>query len=682
MDARRVVGLIVAVVLTIVLPPAGVFAQATGGIEGKVVDAKTGEVLVGAKVAVQETKLRATVKEDGRYSISGVAEGTYKVAATMTDYRKMTKEVEVSADKVTTVDFELEMPVIEAERIVITGTKTRHTLRDVPVEAIVLTKEEIQSANVKNVAEALNLVPGIYKVGKGVVNQGMPHGYTLMLVDGQRVYKCPGRMPELNSYPVDMIEKVEIVKGASSTLYGSDAIGGVVNIITKTASPKPTFSGSAGLGNYGTQVYNIGHRNTVGKFGYSLNYARHLSDGKDPDLDQYKHNDVTADLRYRICEHQSVFVKPSYYHQNIIWKEPGNLQTRKKYLVNSGYKLEKGKNALNAMGSFMKVDWGDDEDFVRTYETDVNYSRRIAGQYVALAGYHYHMDKFKWGVEEHGSHGYYAQGEANWKPVTLVAGGRLEDHNLWGNHFCPEAKLLFNATDDIRLRASVGKAFHSPKAPYFFPGIKWKWGRWTKQDPDLGPVDSLNYQMGAEVRFLETAMVKGYLFRNDVDGMVGFEKTSEMKEKKMKDGTVKKMPVFILKNYKDVATQGLEVSVSNQLPYDLYGTVGYSFWDTENKETGKELTYSPKHMMKGTLLWQGPYGTSADLRVQYVSSRYTDDENTEKFDPYTLLGVGIAVDVLEYGQVFLTINNIFDTEYEEYAIMPGREFLGGLRAKF
>ena len=677
---RRYLSSIVAAVLMIALLPVGVFAQA-GKIEGTVIDAETKEPLVGVNVVIEGTTLGAATGADGSYVITAVPVGKYKLVVSMMGYKKLTKSVRVRPDETTLVNFEFEETVLELEEVIVTATKTRHTLGDVPVEAIVLTKEEIQSANVKNVAEALNLVPGIYKVGKGIVNQGMPHGYTLMLIDGQRVYKCPGRMPELNSYPVDMIEKVEIVRGASSTLYGSDAIGGVVNIITKTASPKSTFSGSAGLGNYGTQVYNLGHRNTVGKFGYSINYARHLSDGKNPDLDRYKHDDLAADLRYQVNEHHTFFAKPSYYHQNIIWGEPGNLQTREKYLVNYGYNLKLTENVLSVTGSYMRIDWGS-EKFLDTYEADVNYIRQIAGQYVVLAGYHYHMDKFQWGIKEHGSHGYYLQGEANWKPVTLVMGSRLEDHNLWGNHFCPEAKLLYDATDDIRLRASVGKAFHSPKACYFFPGTKWKWGHWTRQDPDLGPVESLNYQVGAEVYFLETARVKGYLFSNDLDGMVGFEKTSEMKKKKMKDGSVKMMPIYVLKNYKDVRTQGLEVSVSNQFPYHLHGTVGYSFWDTENKETGKELTYSPKHMMKVTMGWRGPYGIGTGLRIQYVSSRYTDDENAKKFDPYTLLSVDIAKDILEHGQVFLTINNLLDTEYEEYTEMPGIEFLGGLRTKF
>ncbi len=677
---KNYLSLIILAILIIALLPVGAFAQA-GKVEGIVIDTDTKAPLVGANIVVEGTTLGVATGSNGSYMIAAVPAGEYKLTASIIGYRKITKKVEVLADEVTTVNFEIEEIVLELKRIIVTGTKTMHTLSDVPVEAIVLSKEEIQNANVMNLAEALNLVPGIYKVGKGIVTQGMPHGYTLMLIDGQRVYKCPGRMPELNSYPVDMIERVEIVKGASSTLYGSDAIGGIVNIITKTASLKPTFSGSAGMGNYSTQVYNLGHRNTVGKFGYSINYARHLSDGKNPDLDKYQHNDLAADLRFKVNKHHTFFAKPSYYHQDIIWREPGNLQTRKKYLVNSGYEMKIGENVLNVTGSYMRVDW-EGEKFLDTYETDVNYSRQIAGQYVVLAGYHYHMDKFEWGIKEHGSHGFYLQGEANWKPVTLVVGSRLEAHNLWGNHFCPEAKLLYKASDNIKFRVSVGKAFHSPKACYFFPETKWKWGHWTRQDPDLGPIESMNYQVGAEVRFLKTASVKGYLFRNDVDGMVGFEKTSDMKEREMKDGSLKMMPVYLLRNYKDVRTQGLEVSVSNQFPYHLHGTVGYSFWDTENNETGKVLTFSPRHMMKATMGWSGPYGIGTGLRVQYISRRYTDDENAEKFDPYTLVSVDLSKDILEHGQVFLTINNLLNIEYEEYTEMPGIAFLGGLRIRF
>ena len=584
-----------------------------------------------------------------------------------------------------------ERPAIELQKTVVTATKTAHALGDVPVEAIVLTKEEIERANVKNAAEALSLVPGIHVRGKSITMQGAPSGYTLVLIDGQRVYFGPGRHPVLELYPADMIEKIEIVKGASSTIYGTDSIGGVVNIITKTASAKPTFSVSTGWGNYGTQKHTLTHGNTIGKIGYSLTCARHLSDGVDPAYDQYENNDFIADLRYKVNEHHQFYVKPSYYHQKKIWSKPNDLMTIRRYMVNSGYKLKMGENLLDVMGAYRKFYREHPDKIapeVETYEADVKYSRQIAGQYVALAGYHFHEDRINWmggsQKDKHGSHGPYGQFEANMKPVTIVVGGRLEDHTWWGNKFCPEAKLLYNATDDIKLRASAAKGFRSPMPVVFYEGIRWRGGRYMRQDPNLGPTESWNYQVGAEIDFPGKAgVVRAYLFRNDIEGMHGkYEKTSETKGKKMKDGTVKMLPVYISTNYKEVRTQGLEVSFSKQFPYHLYGTVGYSFWNTENRDTGNELAYRPNHIVKGTLHWSGGYGISINVRAQHVSSQYTDDENTKELDPYALMGVDIAKDILKYAQVFLTVNNIFDKKYEEYDDIQGTEVFCGVNLRF
>ena len=691
MTARRIVGLIIAAVLMAVLIPVGVYAQATGKIKGSVVDAETGEALAGATIVVKGTGLRATVGRDGRYSILDVPVGTYRIVATATGYARIAKAVDVSADEVTTVSFNFEGDIFKLEEEMVTGTRMEHTLGDVPVEAIVLTKEDIQKANVKNAAEALSLVTGIHRKDGRITMQGMPAGYTLVLIDGQRVYFGPGRHPVLEAYPADMIEKIEIVKGASSTVYGSDAIGGVVNIITKTASAKPTFSVSTGFGNYGTQNHTLTHGNTIGKMGYFLTFARHLSDGEDPAYDQYENNDLIADLRYKVNENHLFYVKPGYYHQKKIWSRPNDLMTIRRYMVNSGYKLEMGENLLDVMGAYRKFyrEYPDKiAPEVDTYEADVKYSRRIAERYVALAGYHFHEDRIDWmggwcDKDKHGSHGPYGQFEANMNRVTTIVGSRMEDHTWWGNKFCPEAKLLYNASDNIKLRASAAKAFRSPKPVEFFEGIRWRSGRYMRQDPDLGPTESWNYQAGAEIDFPGKAgKVRAYLFRNDIEGMLGkYEKTSETKAKEMKDGTVKNLPVYISTNYKEVRTQGLEVSVSKEFPYHLYGTVGYSFWNTENKDTGKELAYRP-NIAKGTLYWPGAYGISINVRAQYVSSQYTDDENTQKLDPYVLVGVDIAKDILKYAQIFLTVDNLFDTEYEEYDDISGREFLGGLRVRF
>ena len=146
--------------------------------------------------------------------------------------------------------------------IVVTGTKTQHTLQDVPVETIVITREDIEKKNSQNVMDLLKDIPGIQTAYHNDVfgtytwvakmrGLDFDSGYALILIDGQRSMGSgqSGGMGEygigLNQIPVEMIERMEIVKGPGSALYGSDAMAGVVNIITKKVPQKA--AGSAGV---------------------------------------------------------------------------------------------------------------------------------------------------------------------------------------------------------------------------------------------------------------------------------------------------------------------------------------------------------------------------------------------------------------------------------------------------
>ncbi|MBE9531012.1 MAG: TonB-dependent receptor, partial [Proteobacteria bacterium] len=124
-----------------------------------------------------------------------------------------------------------ERTAVELETTVVTATKTEHTLADVPDATIVITREEIEAQNATNVLEVLRWIPGVSisdaygsMGGDKYVIDGSPSSYTLMLVDGKRVKGSY----ILSEIPISTIERIEIVKGANSLLYGSDALSGVI----------------------------------------------------------------------------------------------------------------------------------------------------------------------------------------------------------------------------------------------------------------------------------------------------------------------------------------------------------------------------------------------------------------------------------------------------------------------
>ena len=265
MEARRVVGSIVAAVLMIVLVPLGAFAQ-TGKIEGTVLDAGTKEPLAGANVIVEGTTLTATTGSDGSYVITPVPAGEHTLIASMMGYKKLTKSVRVRPGETTTVNFELKETVFELEKVVVTATRIETPVKDLPASVSVITGGDIEKIHTKTLDDALNTIPGVsperYK-GFGTTTGHMgvymrgtgDASRTLVLKDGVPLNDLHyGKTDLWNTFSSCDVERIEVLRGAASALYGSSAMGGVINIISRPPRERARAGLKFDYGSRGTLI--------------------------------------------------------------------------------------------------------------------------------------------------------------------------------------------------------------------------------------------------------------------------------------------------------------------------------------------------------------------------------------------------------------------------------------------
>ncbi len=179
---------------------------------------------------------------------------------------------------------------LQLETIVVTASKTPTSSRETTRPVIVINEAQIRQNAGKDIAQLLNEQSGININGalsnaskdKSVYLQGASAAYTLILLDGQPIVDPSGTGGafDLRLFPLDLIERIEVVKGSMSTLYGSDAIAGVINIITKKATDnKAQLSGIASYGSHNSFLGSLGLNGTLDRVGYSLNYSREQTDG-------------------------------------------------------------------------------------------------------------------------------------------------------------------------------------------------------------------------------------------------------------------------------------------------------------------------------------------------------------------------------------------------------------------
>ncbi len=227
----------------------------SGGIIGKVRDSQTQQPLAGANIQVLETLRGASADEQGKFVIRNIPAGSYSLRVAMIGYRNRTLEkIVVEADHDTHLVIDLMESPIEFDPIVVSAGKIEQRLDQSPVSMSVITAREIQARSPVNLIEALEMTPGLHFVGSQINIRGST-GYVfgagnkvLLLLDGVPVYASDTGEFNWDQLPPLDIEQIEVVKGAGSTLWGAAALGGVVNIITKSpaAEGKTAFSVSAG----------------------------------------------------------------------------------------------------------------------------------------------------------------------------------------------------------------------------------------------------------------------------------------------------------------------------------------------------------------------------------------------------------------------------------------------------
>ncbi|MCI0496008.1 TonB-dependent receptor [candidate division KSB1 bacterium] len=232
-------------------------ANASSKITGNVIDKKTKRPLIGANVQVLGTLLGASSDAQGNFLIQNIRPGSYSIRVSMMGYRTITNEKCVIQENETTkLLFELEETSIEFDPIVVTAGKIEQRLDQAPVSISVITAKEISTKNPVNLIEALEAASGINFIGNQINIRGST-GYAfgagnkvLLLLDGVPVYASDTGEFNWDLLPPLDIDRIEVLKGAGSTLWGASALGGVINIITKSPTAEGKFICSTKAGKY------------------------------------------------------------------------------------------------------------------------------------------------------------------------------------------------------------------------------------------------------------------------------------------------------------------------------------------------------------------------------------------------------------------------------------------------
>ncbi len=580
---------------------------------------------------------------------------------------------------------------VRTEDVVVTATKTDHSLEDVPIQTELVTRQEIEDRKLKTLQEALELIPGL-KIDmnggswgdKGKVSiRGLESRHVLILVDGHRVYGGHDASVDLESYPTEMIERIEVVKGPGSALYGSEAMGGVINIITRKAEKGTDFSASAAAGSRGTRILETTGSWKEAGLGSLLSYTCKHSDGVEADYDEYEEHAVQGTLAYEFSPRAEISLKPYFSEHRMDYED----RIQQRIGLNPSLQWEPDDlSRLRLWGSWFSYDHeSEDEETGETdtdytqnmYEAELNYSRLFFDRHLMTMGTQFEReerdDEAKGYDADEDVLSFFFSDEINFHPLVLVLGVRADDHDEWGSEVTPKLNAAFDLSDSLKLRASVGRAFNAPTLTKLYG--QWRMGPYEVQpNPDLEPEESWGGDIGADWRPTENISFSATLFQNEVDHLI-VSRTSRQG----------RPPWDLLwENVDEARTRGVEIGTSIGFAENLTADLGYTYLDTENLDTGKELEGQPMHQidMKLGCYWSS-MGLSAFLEGQYRGRRYDDAENEERLGGYTVFDLVVNKDFGDRYQAFVRAENILDKKGIEDAYdVDGAEFFAGLNMSF
>ncbi|HMN45033.1 MAG TPA: TonB-dependent receptor [Povalibacter sp.] len=568
--------------------------------------------------------------------------------------------------------------------VIVTAARIEQPIADVIGSVTVLTHDDIQRRQVQSVQDLLRGEAGIAIANNGGLGKlssmfirGTEADHVLVLVNGVRVGSTTAGTTRFEYIPVDQIERVEIVRGPRSSLYGADAIGGVVQIFTRDADgpsvsigggSHETYDASASFGLKGenawlavsgnyleTQGYNACQPSPTGPFGYT---GGCFTD--EPDDDGYRNTSGVLRTGYRWGETAEVEASVLYASGHT---EYDGSWTNETDFTEAVYAL-KGKVAATSSWDLtlqLGLAQDDSDDFSDgTYRSTIDTERRnaglqsdwtvAAGQVLTL-GVDWLDDRVDsttpYDETSRTNTGVFGQYADRFGDHEVLASVRNDDNEQFGTHTTGGLGWKWFAEDYLAFSVAWGTAFLAPSFnDLYYPGFS---------NPDLAPEESDSVELGISGTAANTTWSLS-AFETNVDDLIAFDSATSSPQ-----------------NINEARIRGVEAQARTQLDRWSVGLT-YTHLDPRNQETHKLLPRRPEDAGRIDV----SYGTNAfslGATVNLVGSRYDDVGNTLELDRYSTVDF---VGRVHFGSWFVQgrIANAFDEDYETaaYYYQDGRSY--------
>ena len=681
-------------------------------IKGVVMTAN-GEPLAGASIVVEGTNINCGSNSKGEFSLNVQKDKVYKLRVSYLGYTP--RLITVPASGHPPLKIKLQPSETALNELVVTGSRYERQLKDVPVITRVISREEIETVNPVDFTTLLEYtLPGIqfyYNTMSQVPEityQGMDAKAVLFLLDGERISGESGDSNiDYSRFNINDIERIEVVRGAASTLYDSRAIGGVINIITKksvrpfTASMHTRYAGKKGQSYSASAGVNLHRFSSLTSFGWRKRDSYLVKDeqGKQKEIINpdgsvtksktdpvafniygYSIMDVSQKLSYNFSDRFTGSARISYYTNKRDKYDNARYYQRYRDLILSGKLKWQFADNQNLDLSYIRDNYIKDNVYVDDDERvygNVNSTIRL--YYTGMFGKHtlsggvdllredmkhhfmkdtatVHMNQYSFCLQD------------DWQltnKMNVVVGVRGDKGGSYRLHFTPKVSVLYRPLKTITLRAGYSQGYLIPNLKELYQEFNMGgMGIMMYGNKDLKPEEGT--QISASVEYDYKGLnLSVSTYHNRYKNKISYEYISPGKSWNMK---------YV--NALNVKTTGVEVTANYKLPFGLRFSGGYSYVYDYDERDGYNMSWVRPHSARLSSVYKHRFGKTTEsvaFNTSWVSSitryAYSSSDKTytkTKYDPRTLCSLNLRSELPRGIAIGLMVDNIFN--YRDKAV--------------
>ena len=678
-------------------------------ISGYVKNEDTNLPLPYVNVVAQDSGIGTTSDDQGSFQLAIQSTGTYILKLSYIGFEPQT--IAVTAPQVYPLTINLRPELIKMSTLVVTGTRTERFLKDVPVTTQVIKNEKLRETGGTDISQVLGQVTGIAVVenqfGTGIELSGFDANHVLVMVDGLKMIGRTNGQLDISQIPIEQIERIEIIKGAASALYGSEAMGGVVNIITAKTGHALGLNAGSILGSYGRIGGNLSVSGSVFGWPSKIHFNRRDYGGNTLNTGSlWENGSEYSKLNFGIQSTGDLTHELSLNFQASQFLETQTADLEVFEDVTSNIRHSSRLELVNT-GQLLTLTLGlDYSDYDHTYErivsssgfvksTDQTLEQLARGELRGLAELQEHAvmiglgselettesDRITGGEQTASLTHLFLQDEWSITQRTSSTYGlRWDLHSIYGNYLSPKISFMFKPEMISRIRLSFGQGFRAPTfkelfLDYTVEGIGYR----IIGDPELMPERSNNFNIDIERWHTQKYHGRVNLFYNQIENLIDYAFI----------GLENNLQLWQTANIKEAITNGFEIDLTYFYNKRIEGTLGYAYLNTWDVDNESPINLKAKHKANTSLRVKLGNSASFNLSGQYIGDRYYgeqsvsgDLETEEWIDSYAIWNMHLQSDLTRGLNINAGIKNLTDVYDPIWGPMPGREWYMGLNFNY